>query len=92
MKPSVASLYQAVELAQEIRPLIIGERANSNGSRKFRELLLADDYQGCLEIGLEQEAAGAHVLDLCSAMPAGTRRRICSNWSGFSPGRSKSPL
>jgi 5-methyltetrahydrofolate--homocysteine methyltransferase len=67
MKPSVASLYQAVELAQDIRPLVIGERTNANGSRQFRERLLADDYQGCLTIGIEQETSGAHVLDVCAA-------------------------
>lgn len=67
MKPSVASLYQAVELQQEIPPLLIGERANANGSKKFRELLLADDYQACLKIAVEQEAKGAHVIDLCAA-------------------------
>jgi 5-methyltetrahydrofolate--homocysteine methyltransferase len=67
VKPSVASLYQAVELTQEIRPLLIGERTNANGSRLFRERLLADDYAGCLAIGLEQERAGAHVLDVCAA-------------------------
>lgn len=67
MKPSVASLYQAVELQQEIPPLLIGERANSNGSKKFRELLLADDYESCLKIAQEQEAKGAHIIDLCTA-------------------------
>ena len=67
MKPSVSSLYQAVELQQEIPPLLIGERANATGSKKFRELLLADDYQGCVKIALEQEARGAHVIDLCPA-------------------------
>ncbi|MBM9613363.1 dihydropteroate synthase [Desulfobulbus rhabdoformis] len=67
MKPSVSSLYQAVELQQEIPPLLIGERANSNGSKKFRELLLADDYQACLKIAVEQENKGAHVIDLCTA-------------------------
>jgi 5-methyltetrahydrofolate--homocysteine methyltransferase len=67
MKPSLASLYQAVELRQQIPPLIIGERTNANGSKLFRERLLADDYQGCLRIGLEQEANGAQVLDLCAA-------------------------
>lgn len=67
MKPSVASLYQAVELQQEIPPLLIGERANSNGSKKFRELLLADDYQACLKIAVEQENKGAHIIDLCTA-------------------------
>jgi 5-methyltetrahydrofolate--homocysteine methyltransferase len=67
MKPSVASLYQAVELQQEIPPLLIGERANANGSKKFRELLLADDYESCLKIAVDQEAKGAHVIDLCTA-------------------------
>ncbi|NLZ17657.1 MAG: dihydropteroate synthase [Desulfobulbaceae bacterium] len=67
MKASVSSLYQAVELQQEIPPLIIGERANSNGSKKFRELLLANDYQACLRIAQEQEAKGAQVIDLCTA-------------------------
>ena len=67
MKPSLSSLYQAVELRQQIPPLIIGERTNANGSKLFRERLLADDYQGCLQIGLAQEASGAQVLDLCAA-------------------------
>lgn len=67
MKASVSSLYQAVELQQEIPPLIIGERANSNGSKKFRELLLANDYQACLRIAQEQEAKGAQLIDVCTA-------------------------
>lgn len=67
MKPSISSLYQAVEIAQEIPPLLIGEASNPNGSKKFRECLLADDFDGCLRIGLDQEARGAQVLDLCAA-------------------------
>jgi len=65
--PSVSSLYQASELRQDIPPVIIGERTNANGSKKFRELLLADDYPGCLQIALGQEAGGAHLIDLCAA-------------------------
>ncbi len=67
VRSAVSSLYQAIDLDQEIRPLLIGERSNSNGSKKFRDLLLADDFDGCLRIGLDQEAQGAQVLDLCSA-------------------------
>ncbi|NNG47548.1 MAG: dihydropteroate synthase, partial [Deltaproteobacteria bacterium] len=66
-KPSLSSLYQAVEIQQEIPPLLIGERANANGSRQFRERLLADDYEGALAIALQQEEDGAHALDLCTA-------------------------
>ncbi len=67
MKPSVSSLYQSVEIQQDPRPLLIGERCNANGSKRFRELLLADDYDGCLKIAIEQQESGAHVLDLCTA-------------------------
>ncbi len=59
-KPSISSVYQAVEIAQDIPPLLVGERANANGSKRFREALLADDFQAGLRIGLEQqEKAGA---------------------------------
>ncbi len=67
MKASVASLYQAVELHQEIPPLLLGERCNPNGSKAFREALLADDWDACLKLALDQEARGAQVLDLCVA-------------------------
>lgn len=67
MKPSVSSLYQAVEIEQDPRPLLIGERCNANGSKAFRDRLLADDYEGCLRIAVAQETGGAHLLDLCTA-------------------------
>ena len=43
--PSLSSLFEAVDARQEIPPLIVGERMNANGSRKFKKLLLADDYE-----------------------------------------------
>ena len=63
----VSSLFQSVEIQQQIPPLIVGERSNPTGSKKFRELLLADDFDGCLQVGMDQEELGAHVLDLCAA-------------------------
>ncbi|GAB4372924.1 MAG: methionine synthase [Deltaproteobacteria bacterium] len=65
--PSLSSLYHATEIVQEIPPMLIGERANANGSRRFRERLLEDDYDGGLKIALEQEQDGAHAVDLCTA-------------------------
>jgi len=67
MKPSVSSLYQAIEIQQDPRPLLIGERCNANGSKRFRDCLLEEDYDACLKIALEQQDSGAHVLDLCTA-------------------------
>ncbi len=67
LPPSVSSLYVAVALSQQPPPLIIGERANANGGRRFRELLLADRYDDTAQVAKEQEREGAHVLDVCAA-------------------------
>ncbi len=63
----VTSLYTAVPLAQVPAPLIVGERTNANGSKKFRELLLRDDWEGMVEMGKDAAGEGAHVLDVCTA-------------------------
>jgi len=59
-----ASLFFPIDLTQEPAPLYIGERANATGSKKFRDTLLANDYEGAFHILTEQEDTGAHVLDL----------------------------
>ncbi len=65
--PAVSSLFTISELNQDPRPLIIGERTNTNGSRKFKQLLEKDDWHGLVEMGQEQEREGAHVIDVCTA-------------------------
>jgi len=67
-KPSVSSAMRAITLRQEPPPLLIGERVNSQGSRKVKRLLLADDYEGILDVAKEQVESGAHVLDVCVAL------------------------
>jgi 5-methyltetrahydrofolate--homocysteine methyltransferase len=67
MERSVSSLYQSVTLTQEPRPLIVGERTNANGSKRFRDLLAKDDYDGLSEIARDQQREGAHMLDVCVA-------------------------
>ena len=59
---------------QEPRPLIVGERVNTQGSRRVKELLLADDYDGVLASAREQVECGAHALDVCVALTERTRR------------------
>ncbi|MFI8461506.1 methionine synthase [Kitasatospora sp. NPDC085464] len=63
--PSAASLYQAVPFRQDTSYLAIGERTNANGSKKFRESMLAGDWQACVEIARDQIRDGSHLLDLC---------------------------
>ena len=64
-EPSVASLYQPVPLHQDTTYLSIGERTNANGSKAFREAMLAGNWDDCVEIARTQIADGAHLLDLC---------------------------
>jgi 5-methyltetrahydrofolate--homocysteine methyltransferase len=61
---SLASLFNTVELKQDPAPLLIGERSNATGSKAFRELLKAEDYEGTLTVGQQQVRAGAHVIDV----------------------------
>jgi 5-methyltetrahydrofolate--homocysteine methyltransferase len=66
--PEVSSMMTSTPLAQEPAPTLVGERVNSQGSRKAKELLLADDYDGLLQVAEDQVTGGAHVLDLCVAL------------------------
>ena len=92
MKASVASLYQAVELHQEIPPLLIGERCNPNGSKAFREALLAEDWEACLKIALDQEARGAQVIDLCVAYAGRDEAADMERLTRLFAGSCKAPL
>jgi 5-methyltetrahydrofolate--homocysteine methyltransferase len=64
----VSSMIGAADLVQEPRPTIVGERVNSQGSRKAKELLLAEDYDALVGIAEGQVEGGAHVLDVCVAL------------------------
>jgi 5-methyltetrahydrofolate--homocysteine methyltransferase len=64
-EPSVSSLYTAMPFHQDASVLMIGERTNANGSKAFRDAMLAEDYLKCLDIAKDQTRDGAHLLDLC---------------------------
>ncbi|HCU49259.1 MAG TPA: methionine synthase, partial [Micromonosporaceae bacterium] len=65
MEPGVSSLYHHVPFAQDASVLMIGERTNANGSKAFRDAMLAEDYTRCIEIARDQARDGSHLLDLC---------------------------
>jgi 5-methyltetrahydrofolate--homocysteine methyltransferase len=66
--PHISSMIADTALVQEPRPTIVGERINAQGSRKAKELLLAEDYDALTEIAENQVEGGAHVLDVCVAL------------------------
>ena len=64
---SASSLYQAVTYKQEPPPMMVGERTNANGSKKFKQLLEREDYDGIVAMGKEAVAEGSHMIDVCCA-------------------------
>ncbi len=64
----VSSMMTSTPLVQEPRPTLVGERVNSQGSRAAKEMLLADDYDGLIQVAEDQVTGGAHVLDVCVAL------------------------
>jgi 5-methyltetrahydrofolate--homocysteine methyltransferase len=65
LEPGVASLYQHVPFRQDTAFLAIGERTNANGSKAFREAMVQEHYDECVEIARAQTRDGAHLLDVC---------------------------
>ena len=65
--PRVSSALKAVDLKQIPAPMIIGERINTQGSRKAKKMVLEDDYEGLVDLGRMQVEDGAHCLDVCVA-------------------------
>ncbi|MCU0702520.1 MAG: methionine synthase [Fimbriiglobus sp.] len=63
--PMVCSLQTSQELVVDQKPLLVGERTNTNGSKKFKQLLEKDDWHGLVEMAQEQEREGVHLLDVC---------------------------
>src|ERR687897_648300 len=65
--PRVSSALKAVDLVQIPAPLIIGERLNTQGSKRAKKLVLSDDFDGLIDLGREQVNDGAHCIDVCVA-------------------------
>ncbi len=64
-EPAASSIYSPVPFHQDTSFLIIGERTNANGSKKFREAMLEADWDLCVQMAKDQVKEGAHVLDVC---------------------------
>jgi 5-methyltetrahydrofolate--homocysteine methyltransferase len=64
-EPGAASIYSAMSFHQDTSFLVVGERANANGSRQFREAMLAADWDACVAIARDQVKEGSHLIDVC---------------------------
>ena len=68
IEPQLASAVQAVSMVQTPPPFLVGERLNTQGSRKFKRLIMAEDFDGVVEMARGQVDSGAHGLDICVAL------------------------
>lgn len=78
IRPVLTSAFQTVSMRQEPAPFIIGERLNTQGSRAFKRIMLAEDYTAAMSIAAAQVESGAHALDICTALTedVGEARRM----------------
>ncbi|MGH9002961.1 MAG: dihydropteroate synthase, partial [Acidimicrobiia bacterium] len=65
VEPGCASIYSPVSFDQDVTYLTIGERTNANGSKQFKQHMLAEDWDSCVQMARDQVKEGAHVLDVC---------------------------
>ncbi|MDH4197433.1 MAG: homocysteine S-methyltransferase family protein, partial [Candidatus Aminicenantes bacterium] len=90
--PAVSSLYLSQPLATSPRPLIIGERTNASGSRRFRDALVADDLERMTAVAFDQQKELAHVLDVCVAYAGREEARDMSRFAAELTTRVELPL
>jgi len=74
-EPGCASLFSAVNYEQRPAPLLVGERTNANGSKKFKELLQRNDFDAMISMGREAVKEGAHVIDVSVAFVGRDERK-----------------
>ncbi len=64
-EPAATSIYSAMPFHQDTSFLVVGERANANGSKQFREAMLAGDWDTCVAMARDQVKEGSHLIDVC---------------------------
>jgi 5-methyltetrahydrofolate--homocysteine methyltransferase len=79
-------------MTDDVRPVLVGERTNVIGSRKFKEMIVAGGFEEASEIGRRQARAGAHIIDVCLANPDRDEAQDMSAFLGFLTKKVKAPL
>ncbi len=89
---AVSSLFKSVNLEQESAVFAIGERANANGSKKFRILIEAENFDGMLAVAKEQEREGSHAIDVCCACVGRDEARDMERFISLCRGQLLAPI
>jgi 5-methyltetrahydrofolate--homocysteine methyltransferase len=91
LAPAVSGV-EAVYPADDVRPIIVGERTNVIGSRRFKELIVGERFEEASEIGRAQMRGGAQVLDVCLANPDRDEAADVDRFMDFVTRKVKAPL
>ena len=91
-RPAAVSGLDYLPLEAESRPVIVGERTNVIGSKRFRDLISAEQYEQAAEIGRAQVKGGAQVIDICLANPDRDEYRDMERFLAFVAGKVRVPL
>ena len=88
----LSSLFRSTDIKTDRPPFIIAERANTQGSKRFRELLALEDFDAMTGIAAAQEAAGAAAVDVCCVFPGRDEAADLSRFTGILNGVLKTPI
>jgi 5-methyltetrahydrofolate--homocysteine methyltransferase len=89
--PAVSGI-EVVYPSEDVRPVIVGERTNVIGSRRFKELIVEEKFEEASEIGRAQVRGGAQVLDICLANPDRDEAADMDRFMDFVTRKVKAPL
>lgn len=89
---AAVSGIETVFVEDDNRPLLVGERTNVIGSKKFRDLIAAGHYEEASDIARAQVKRGAHVIDVCLADPDRDEYRDMEQFLSFVVKKVKAPL
>jgi 5-methyltetrahydrofolate--homocysteine methyltransferase len=91
-RPPAVSGIEPVYPSEDVRPVIVGERTNVIGSRRFKELIVEEKFEEASEIGRAQVRGGAQVLDVCLANPDRDEAADMDRFMDFVTRKVKAPL
>ncbi|MBI3300075.1 MAG: methionine synthase [Elusimicrobia bacterium] len=89
---SAVSGLEPLNIEDDRRPVLVGERTNVIGSKKFRDLIVAGEFETAAEIGRKQARSGAHIIDVCLANPDRDEKADMSTFLDILTKKVKAPL
>ncbi len=92
LRRRVVSGIEALVIEDDARPVLVGERTNVIGSRKFKNMIVAERFEEGAEIARDQVKGGAQVIDICVANPDRDEASDMTRILEFLPRKVRAPI